>query len=286
MMKSMKTLAALAALLLAVLVSCGKEGDNPGAGEGITRLPDPAFKKTAMKLSVIETSCPVKTIELTEGGRFLVEKQDGPTFNKEYDFGGYKITGEGKYSFDNGSSLEVTPVRAAVSFTLKLRSGEEYSGTASVQPASSSSSDIASNLFRTWSVTKTRVSVTDGVKANADFTGCNLGEIADFLRAQSLDIQDDLKGLSVSEITVTASGSFVIKYSDGTVDVAHCQLSSIASGAFSYSWESQDMGFSFENGNGSVAFEKSYCILSLGATVKSGSRDCVVSLQLVMAEKK
>ena len=142
-------------------------------------------------------------------------------------------------------------------------------------------------LCRTWVITKTRVSISGSVKANADFTGCDLGEIADFARKQGIEVKRDLSGIKIESITVAPSGEATVKYSSGNPDVADCDFSSLDKGVLKYAWkEATALGYEIANGTAKVEFEDEYCLLTLKSSFEKDSKNYDLSVIFVMTEKK
>ena len=138
-----------------------------------------------------------------------------------------------------------------------------------------------------WLTAKTRVSISGSVKANADFTGCDLGEIADFARNQGMEIKKDFSGIKVESITFASSGESTVNFSSGQSDVADCDFSSLDKGILKYAWkEASALGYEIANGNSKVEFNGDNCVLTLQSAFEKDSKKYDVSVIFVMAEKK
>ena len=245
----------------------------------------PLATKQSIKLLVKNNGAAVRFIELTEGGKYLIGSVDGEN-RHVYSFGDYTVTSDGRYVLGEDAELTFTSNDSSADFKLGYKSGTTVSGTADIVKNTKSSSNIT-RLCRSWTVTKTRVSITEGVKANADFNGCNLGEIAEFSRNQGIEIKKDLSGISVSLITLTPNGTAIILYSNGEIDVVSCDFSAIDDGAIKYSWQNvSSMGYEFTGGTGKVRFEGELCVLSLESSFDKDSKKYGLSVTIVMAEKK
>jgi len=277
-MKNILKIAAIAALSLFAL-SCDKEKKEDVVDEGT--FTTPVMKDYAKKVEISESACPVKSIELTESGYYVIKEIVTRATKEEYYFGKYTVSGN-TYTLSGYGTVTLEGSGSSLKFTVNKSSGENYTGTGSSKTGSTSS--IGDKLFRTWTISKTRVSISDGVKANADFNGCNLGEIANFIANQGISISDkeSLQGVSVTSVTLTSAGSYILAYSNNRTDVGTCNYSSLSSGSFTYSWDSSTMGYSFENGKGSVAFENGMCLLTLNADIKNSSKTYKTSVVFVM----
>ena len=200
--------------------------------------------------------------------------------------GNYTINSDGEFVLGNDAVLKYDQQASPTSFTLKKKDGKTVTGTANPKKATNLSAD-AKKLCRTWVITKTRVSITESIKANADFTGCNLGEIADFARNQGIEIKKDLSGISLLSITLTPMGSAIIQYSNKQMDVADCDLSAVDKGNLKYAWHDESaMGYEFTNGSANVSFQGENCLLSVSSDFTKDSKKYGVSVIFVLAEKK
>jgi len=123
------------------------------------------------------------------------------------------------------------------------------------------------------------------VKANADFTGCNLEEISEFARKQGIEIKNDLTGLSIKTLSFSTSGKATINYSDNTSDVANCDYSRLDKGELDFSWEDKAThGYELSNGNGTakVQYQDVYCVLSIDSKLDKDSKKYDVSVTFVL----
>ena len=246
----------------------------------------PELKPVTVKLTVTDANSTVKFIELTEDGKFIVCEKNDPTKGREYFTGNYTIA-DGQYKLGDVGSLTFTETGSTATFSLKKNDGKVVSGSASVAKNNNPSSKV-STLCKMWTITKTQVKITEALKVNADFTGCNLEEIADFVRKQGVEIKHDFTGISVSSIWVTPSGTIFIFYSNGKIDAANCDLSSFdKDGTIKYSWmDTSAMGYDFTNGTANAAFQGENCVVTVGSDITHNGKNYKVSVILVLAEKK
>ena len=220
--------------------------------------------------------------ELTESGLYVATMSGGTKAGPisdivDYFTGTYGVTGDeyhlanfGILKFANTSSGEVDLTYSVNGMT----------STTTVK-ATLKKGGSTNDLYRSWTVDKTRVSVMSGVTASAEFSGCNFREIADFFRKNGYTVEDEIPaGHSLSSVSVTAAGSLLFVYSDGGVDLGTCTLSG---SGFSYRWNEEGMGYSFETGSGSYSFEAGKCILTLACKLDGGTS---VSIKMVLSELK
>lgn len=228
-MKKLFILLAAAALMLP-LASChkdpGKDKDQPvemkpAATADVAKVVSfesaPAEKKpTYSRGNVIYEMI---SIEFTEANRYIlkgkpvatkagnsdVEILTGPYTEKN---GTYQCTGDfsGTVTVSgNGSNKDVTVNTG----------GEEQKTTGNVSAPSTGSSD-KTNASRTWKVVNCVVAVSgNGLSVNKGFTGCNMEEIAKYIKSNGGDINPDiLAGYNVSEILFTGSNTVVISFTN------------------------------------------------------------------------
>lgn len=253
-----------AAALAALLVSCGKQNDSEDS------FKEPRFVQSAGHL--VPAGGDLQSADLGEGGIYVVgeggggsspssrTKADGGSGIKytsgEYEVNGnvYTLKGWGTLEFDSSASGEVQ---------LKYTpAGKDPV----VVTARFSKSTANSDIFRSWRVDKTRVSVVDGKTTYAaEFSGCDFGEIAKFFKDNGHPVRDVIPaGHRVSTLSVTGAGALFIVYNDGQADVASCTVST---GALDYVWAAADMGYSFETGRADFTFQDGKCIFVIKAKV-------------------
>lgn len=239
----------------------------------------------SVKLVPTDSSLPLQFVELTEAGKYVI-CEIGSDKHRTYSTGDYTINSDGEYVLGQDATLTFSQKGSPVDFTLKKKDGKVITGKADPVKSKYTSTN-AVKLCRTWTITKTRISITDGATANADFTGCNLGEIEEFARKQGIGIKKDLTGISVSSITLTPSGTAIVLYSTGAFDIAYCDLTAIEKGQLKYSWpDASSMGYEFTSGTGTVDFQGENCILSVDSKFVKDSKKYAVAVKFVLAEKK
>ena len=294
----MKKLWLIMAVAMSLAVACGKNNPQPQKEEPQketpvtptpTPTPTPEQKETpkpeTVRLVVSDEGSSVKYIELTESGTYLLCEVNADK-DYEYSFGNYTVDSDGQFILGKDAVLTYEQTGSPVTFTLKKNDGKTISGKATPNRNTSTSGDVK-KLCKTWVINKTRVSITDGAKANADFTGCNLGEIAEFARNQGIEIKKDFNGISITSITVMPTGSVIILYSTGRMDVADCDFSKVDKGTLKFSWHDESaLGYELANGNADIAFQGDYCLLTVASDFTKDSKKYAVSVTFVLAEKK
>ncbi len=272
---------ALAVIMLASS-SCSNDDDKDTTSSTETTLRTPQYKNDAVRMNlppnrliVDGQEANVNLIELAESGTYLIAYQQNATRtadNTKYRTGSYT---------KNGNAYNLT---GFATVTINGKSGSTYTivvkttdGTTTELSATAASGGVASgtmtdNLCRTWTIEKTRLSVTvEGITAAKEFPGrCDLNKLIDYAKERGLKIDDKVEENSiVSGITFSQAGTFIISYQNGINDVGKWKWSNPSTGALSYGWESSDMGNSLENGQATVSFKDEKCKLTLGATINN-----------------
>ena len=294
-MKRFLLLMAFAAVI-ALPVSCDK--DEPKQETPVTPVTPPAPvtpqpqekvipKPENMKLTPTDKDNPIKFIELTEGGKYILCEIKDPEKGREYSTGDYSINSDGQYVLKNDGTMTLTVSGSTGTFSLKKNDGKTVSGDVKVEKPKATSSTQA-KLCHVWTITKTRVSITDGAKANADFSGCDLGEIETFAKNQGIEINRDFTGVKVNTITVYPMGTVLISLSNGVTEVADCDISSVEKdGTMKYSWPGESpMGYTYSSGTAKVSFQNENVIVSVEAKFTKETKNYNLAVTFVMAEKK
>ena len=267
----------LLAVLLPLLAACNKNNDND------SRFEDPRFVQYAGQLvlngpgvksadAVTASGSTLASIELTESGLYAIgEIVDGEL---RYSIGDYTVDGEvytlngyGTIQFDNsGDSQEVeliiTPANGATqTFTARF-----------VRAAG------RNQLYRGWTVDKTRVTVQGWTTAAADFVGCNFQEIADFIRDNGHVIPDDIPtGLSLRTVSFTGTEKILFGFTDGRADVGEFKFNG---SSFTYRWDNDKMGFTFLADQAIVEYQDGKCILTIRADIEDSTTSGSVTFVL------
>jgi len=253
---------------------------------------EPAFVSYAGSLSVenfkqsvsVQTKAPVSasssivSIELTESGMYVIgwlaEGESGVSYKTgTYTASGneYKLAGYGTVLFDNSKT-------GIVSLTLK-----PDGGTAQVVMAKFDKPSGSNTVYRTWNVEKTRVTAKGWVTVSADFNGCNLKEIADFLRANSHKAPADVQNRSVETITLTGTERMILGYSDGSADLNEFSLNG---NVLTYTFNDGLKSFTFETDRAVIEYENGKCLLSIEGRIRNSTTSGAVSFVLSPAMEK
>ena len=277
----MKTFRIILALLLITVILAGCSIPLPWAKP--TPTPEPAPTPVSVKL-VVTGSNALDFIALTESGKYLICEFDSDK-DRVYSTGDYTIS-DNKYVLGNDATLTFSQTGSPVTFTLKKNDGKEISGSAN-PVKNTKMTDNVKKLCRTWTITRTQISVSGSINASAKFDGCNLEEISDFARNQGMEIKKDFKGISINTITVMPTGSAIIAYSTGKIDVAECDFTAIEKGELKYSWKDESaLGYELTNGTATVSFKDDKCALSVGAEFTKDEKKYNLSVSFVLEEKK
>lgn len=160
-----------------------------------------------------------QSIELTEASRYIAEYTQTKALDSEILFG--------KFTFSNGVfTLEGLGSLTIEGNTVSLNPSTAGSGTITVQatiiPTSSKDPNVVS-ASRNWKVTKVIVGVTGKTEGGKNvggekiFNSLDLGKIAQWAKNEGLTISDEdmnnLAQYSVTEVCLTAAGSFVVDFS-------------------------------------------------------------------------
>ena len=280
-MKKTNLFAAALVALLPLLFACNKNDDND------TRFEDPRFIQYAGQLipassltasadqSAIRTDdVPenvLHSIELTESGLYAVGTLTRGELNYrmgEYSVAGdvYTLKGYGSIQFDNSNAGQVDLVIT------------QDGKAATEMPATFSRATGTDQLYRGWTIDKTRVTVRGWTTASADFKGCNLYEIAQFIRNNGHDAPDDIApGLELRSISFTGTEKMFFAYSDGTGDASEFKYNG---SSFTYRWDDDKMGFTFLPKQASVEYMDGKCILSISSDIQASTTSVSVTFVL------
>ncbi|MCR5709103.1 MAG: Ig-like domain-containing protein [Bacteroidales bacterium] len=230
---------------------------NPNPNPGPST---PSRRTYSASYSFSDESFPLKRLELTASTRFIAEERTS---------GGAVTIHTGTFISDTtavvllsgyaSTTVSVSGSKATIGF--RTGSGKRITGQGTV--AKAPSTDLIKKISRTWSIQKTRVSISDGLKVNADLNGGNLGELASIL--SSLGVSGmDMDGLEISDIIITRSGSVLLRRSDGVNYLAFCDFTNIEkTGAFTFTLDNFPVSFSGGVGEGNVKFQGDLCLLTM-----------------------
>ncbi len=270
-------LAATFVALLPLLFACNKNNGTE------TRFEDPRFVQYAGQLIPCNSPTPTKavvgdaaesslhSIEFTESGVYAVGtltegRLSYKTGTYSVDGQAYELAGYGKVRFDNSSTGEVD--------VLIDRPGQE----AEIMRANFNRAKGSDQLYRGWTVDKTRVTIKGWTTASADFKGCNFYEIAKFIRDNGHDVPDDIPaGMALSSISFTGTEKILFAYTDGTGDAGEFRFNG---SSFTYRWDDEKMGFTFLTDHATVEYMDGKCILTISASIQDSTTSGSVTFVL------
>lgn len=274
MKKILKTILLLSTV--ALLSACNKDNKQTYV------FPEAPMLKQAREFIVNSEQLNVKAITLTEGGRYIVEEffrpdsESAPVFHT----GEYTAIQQ-TYVLTDWGKVVSKGVKASETVTLEITpaGGETVTVTATVNTPSS-----VNDLFRTWTVKNTRIRAEGKHAVTADFSGCNVNEIAELLNNNDIKIGDVPAGRKVLWLDVSAFGKLTAKFQSGEAAVGSITLQTESIGK--YKWEDPDLAILFEEGNVSVDYDGSTCLLSLVSTYKDAAGETTITMTMAMQEYK
>lgn len=276
-MKKLYYILALAALL-PLFFSCDPtSGTDPDFG-------DPAFLKEAGRL-MPESMTPttkaggtaeigrIVSIELSESGVYALGQIADSTGRVSYKTGLYyiakgiyELAGLGTLSFDNSQAGNVMVTYAPMG-------GDTLQAQARFIKATSSN-----KAYRGWKIEKTRVTVKGWTTVSADFKGCNLAEIAEFLRNNGNKAPVDVPNHSINSISFTGTETMILAYSDGSGDLSEFSLNG---NVVTYTWKERPEGFTFITDRAVIEYLDGKCLMTIDGSIEgsttSGSVTFVMS---------
>lgn len=274
-------LAASLAALLPLLFSCGKtEGSENNfveprfiqyAGQLIMNNVNAAPAARTMSVAPLDAPASyVESVEFTESGIYVVGINNAGSVT--YKTGSYTVSGN-VYSLSGFGTVEFVSVSGTSAQVVVKYDGKSEQATATYRQATR-----PDPIYRGWTIDKTRATVYGfHTPASADFVGCNFQEIAKFLKDNGHDPGDVPAG-SLTSVSITASGSIIFSYTDGTADVGDCTVSG---SSVNFTWRNTARVFVIENGKATIEYMDGKCILKVDATLKgsttSGSVTFVMS---------
>ncbi|MBQ6253360.1 MAG: hypothetical protein IJK05_01715 [Bacteroidales bacterium] len=295
-MNKLPLLLAIAAITV-LPASCDKNDPASEQGQNTTPVtpvtpnnPTPQQKEIPkpenMKITVTDKDGSIKTIEMTVDGKYILAEVKDKDKGREYSTGEYTINSDGNYVLSKDGTLTLTVSGSSATFSLKKNDGTTVTGSATITKPNAPSS-TQSKLCKVWTITKTRVSITDGVKANADFSGCDLGEIEDFAKKQGIEINRDFKDVKVNTITVTPMGTVMVALSNGVTEVADCDISTVEKdGEIKYKWpDVSPMGYTYSDGTAKITFQGDNVIMAVEAKFTKESKNYTLAVTFVLAVK-
>jgi len=285
-------------LPLLLLVSCEKTSKKPHV------FPAPPYVGQAVRYTNVYANADIDTdysqqseivqfVSFTEGGTYLLCRKveepltGGPgkvskKYVKTYTAGTYTIVADNTYRLEGYGTVKKasTKVQADEELTFTPTAGQPFTIPCTVQNAT-----VLDDLYRQWDVKSTRVKLDGDMKVAADFAGCDINEICAFLKENGLyDGEDFPAGQKVSLVDISGLNEITILYENGNVD--HAKITSHNLSVIGYQWSAPGMGFGFENGEATVAYDADTCIFNIMGNVTHNGKTTEVSLTWALKEKK
>ena len=263
----------LAASLAALLLSCGKVSENENefkeprfvqhAGQLIPSYPDSSPSSRALTKAGAGTAI-LSRIEFTESGVYVVAEKDAD--GTAYRTGAYTVSGD-TYNLGGFGTVtfpHATPGKVEVDVNRGTASTER------IQAEFKKSAVSGNPLHSGWTVDKTRVTVRGWTTASADFKGCNIAEIINFLKQNGHNVPDDVSpNLAIHSVSFTGTGAMIFAYSDNSCDMASYTLTNGSS--LTFKWEDEQMGYTFLTDTGSVEYMDGKCILTIRVQIQDST---------------
>ena len=213
----------VAAAALVLSASCNKGGDNKEVV-----LPAAKFSAEAKKLELdlkSNKNSGIKSIELTESGRYIVCEQDFETNplavkavaepNYRYKHGTYKVKDVNVYELTGYATITINGDEKGGQIDIHIN-GESAPISVTYKVADKyPANDFYTTIARAWNVDKTDISVKfDGKAVGFVKDGCNIPAILKELEQKAnVDLKDeDFAGYEVSEINFTMSQTIEIAF--------------------------------------------------------------------------
>lgn len=299
-------------------------GGNGGVGttpQQETKMKAPQFQDDAMKITMTKVEAPIiksaldeefamTTLELTESGNYVIEitPTDEETTDGKSDFlfGTYDKLKDATYKLENFGELTVISKKdGKVSAVLtvnenaitssgakKMRKAPSvFDFTGSIVVGQNASASVRfGNLCRTWSIQKTELTVkVDGKNVAYRDAGFNLHEIIKTLNGKGIEVEETAEYLKnpnkyVTGLMLTAAGSYIITYADGSCDYGTYNLN-LSTNDFTYSWKDSSMGTSFENGKATLTWKDGAYVLTIDTNFSYKNKNYTSSASLWFVEK-
>lgn len=264
------------AFLLPLLFSC-----NPVSND--TDFDDPAFLAFAGRLTPkgvmpgtkADSTLPVgsvTSIELTESGLVALGIVADEAGNISYQTGKYSVADDVYTLYGLGTLAFNNSVSGQVSLTYTPLFGEPQQ-----IPAEFLKPKSTNKAFRTWKVEKTRLTVRGWTVVSADFKGCDLAEIAEFLRNNGNKAPDDVPNVSVTTISLTGTETMILGYSDNSAELNEFSLNG---NVLTYTWKERPDGFTFISDQAVIEYRDGKCLLSIDGYIRNSTTSGSVTFVL------
>lgn len=285
-------------LPLLLLVSCEKTSKKPHV------FPAPPYVGQAVRYTSVYANADIDTdysqqseivqfVSFTEGGTYLLCRKveepltGGPgkvskKYVKTYTAGTYTIVADNTYRLEGYGTVKKagTKAQADEELTFTPTAGQPFTIPCTVQNAT-----VLDDLYRQWDVKSTRVKLDGDMKVAADFSGCDINEICAFLKENGIIAHDNFPaGQKVTLVDISSLGEITVLYQNGNVD--HATITNQSVSSLDYQWDDPDMGFAFEDGEATVAYDADTCIFTINGNVTRNGKATEVSLTWALKEKK
>lgn len=266
------------ATAMTTMSSCKKDDGPEPINEN--NFPVPAMAEHAVKVNITTSDAPYTFFEATEGGRFIVGKSDGT-----YITGSYTVT-DNVYTLQGFGKVKVVKTKAEVSVIyLTFLPNEAAEVHVEGIPATPVTDNDSKNLCRLWNVTKTRIALTDAVNVAAEFQGCDLNAIEEFI-TQYVELKKHLPtGMNVTGVTFTSMSTYMIEYSAHPADIGSWNWNDSSHDTLKYKWKSEAMGYEWENGSAKIEYSENTLIFTGDVDLKDGNKNYHVNIYMAMVPK-
>ena len=243
-------LIALGMLMLSVFsltfTSCGDDDDEPV-------LTTPKYAENSV-LYKINGASDISSVEFTEAGMYIITKNTSDSAAKgffqkgksrssftrgdnddyEYIYGKYTKDGD-VYTLEGFGTITVVK-KESVNVSLQIQPTGEEAYTLSAQPAEKfEKSDISTKLCRTWKYERGNMVCTKGDSLILEKTSTSNSVLYETLDSLLGERPDEYA--NPEEVIFTLSGSYIVKYDDGTLAVAQWKWKNEKEGVSYFSWE-------------------------------------------------
>ena len=243
-------LIALGMLMLSVFsltfTSCGDDDDEPV-------LTTPKYAENSV-LYKINGASDISSVEFTEAGMYVITKKTSDSAAKgffqkgksrssftrgdnddyEYIYGKYTKDGD-VYTLEGFGTITVVK-KESVNVSLQIQPTGEEAYTLSAQPAEKfEKSDISTKLCRTWKYERGNMVCTKGDSLILEKTSTSNSVLYETLDSLLGERPDEYA--NPEEVIFTLSGSYIVKYDDGTLAVAQWKWKNEKEGVSYFTWE-------------------------------------------------
>ena len=243
-------LIALGMLMLSVFsltfTSCGDDDDEPV-------LTTPKYAENSV-LYKINGASDISSVEFTEAGMYIITKKTSDSAAKgffqkgksrssftrgdnddyKYIYGKYTKDGD-VYTLEGFGTITVVK-KESVNVSLQIQPTGEEAYTLSAQPAEKfEKSDISTKLCRTWKYDRGNMVCTKGDSLILEKTSTSNSVLYETLDSLLGERPDEYA--NPEEVIFTLSGSYIVKYDDGTLAVAQWKWKNEKEGVSYFTWE-------------------------------------------------